>query len=425
METILDPKLVNSTRGTVQIHPYVQGRLRALPRQDETSGILLGTSDNGVTCVTGFKRATPSALRQTASEAGPALAGFYRLQTANSPALLPEEDVLWRDAQPAGHSLFLLIKAVNGGVEATAWTRDGAGPPVVETVPLDGEFVERQTAGLPSLPAFRLASLAPSTVARRLLLFASVGVIAAMAVVFWRPDNAPPPPGLSLDLQSHAGELTAAWKQETTPAQKVQFATMSILDGGNERTMDLSRNYTSQGRITIRPASPDVIVTLRVQYANMPLLSRSATYVGFVPISSPVAPLPAREVLPVSAPVVADPEIAALRRRNREMEKDVAALRKQLTVSKTDAGNLDALGTEIASLRKRNRELESSVAVMREQMTLSKAGAENAAGHNPEIDALRKRNKELEDAVTALRKHMAPKEPVPFKRVRFLGIFKR
>ena len=119
MGTLLAPKQVNSTRGTVEIHPYVQGRLRALPRQDETAGILLGTSDNGVTHVTGFKRVTPSALRQAASDAGPALAGFYRLQTANSPALLPEEEELWRSAQPGGHS------RRRPGVAGETWFRRG------------------------------------------------------------------------------------------------------------------------------------------------------------------------------------------------------------------------------------------------------------------------------------------------------------
>ena len=191
--------------------------------------------------------------------------------------------------------------------------------------------------------------------------------------------------------------------------------------------IDLTPNYTSQGRMTVRPASPDVIVTLRVQYANMPLLSRSATYLGFVPSPPPVAPPPTPAVaeVPIPAPVAPDAEIAALRGRNRELEKDVAALRKRMTASKTVPDNPDALNTEISLLRKRNRELENSVAVMREQVTLSKAGTENSGGLNAENDALRKRNKELEDAVSALRKHMAPQEPGPVKKARFLGFFKR
>ena len=191
--------------------------------------------------------------------------------------------------------------------------------------------------------------------------------------------------------------------------------------------IDLSRNYTSQGRITIRPASPDVIVTLRVQYANMPLLSRSATYVGFVPSPPLVTPPPTPEVaeVPIPAPVAPDAEIAALRGRNRELEKDVAALRKRMTASKTVPDSPDALNTEIAALRKRNRDLENSVAVMRDQVTLSKAATENSGRFNAENDALRKRNKELEEAVSALRKHMAPQETGPVKKARFLGFFKR
>ena len=320
MGTLLAPKQVNSTRGTVEIHPYVQGRLRALPRQDETAGILLGTSDNGVTRVTGFKRVTPSALRQAAADAGPALAGFYRLQTANSPALLPEEEELWKAAQPGGHSLFLLVKSVDGGVEATAWTRDDGGPAVMETMSLDGEFVERRQVVNTDLPQARTARPA---VLRRIVLFAAIGlVLVAGSIMLWPAKAAPL---FSLEVQSRAGELTAIWEQQNAPERKPDLATLSILDGANEQTTDLTRNYTSRGRITVKPRSRDVVFTLRVQYAGAPLLSRSATYLGFVPAVE-AAPVPAAAPAPATA--VANEELDALRKRNKELEEAVAALRK-------------------------------------------------------------------------------------------------
>ena len=323
MGIIPHPKNVNSTRGTVEIHPYVQGRLRALPRQDETAGILLGTSGNGVTRVTGFKRVTPSALRQAAADAGPAMAGFYRLQTANSPALLPEEEELWKAAQPDGHSLFLLVKSVDGGVEATAWTRDDGGPAVMENVSLDGDFVERRHAVNTDLPQARPA------VVRRIVLYAAIGlVLVAGSIMLWPAKAAPM---FSLEVQSRAGELTAIWEQQNAPERKPDIATLSILDGANEQTMDLTRNYTSRGRITVRPRSRDVIFTLRVQYAGAPLLSRSATYLGFVPAAEAAA-VPAAVPAPVPAsdpdPAVANEELDALRKRNKDLEEAVAALRK-------------------------------------------------------------------------------------------------
>lgn len=308
----------------MEIHPYVRGRLRALPRQDETTGILLGTSESGVTHVTGFKRVTPSGLRQAAFDAGPALAGFYRLQTTNAPTLLPEEEELWRQFQPEGRSVFLLVKAVSGGVEATAWTRENNGPPAMEEVSLEGEFTERRKDDSP--PTRRQPASRPEG-PWRVLSFALIALAAVLAGFLLRPDK--PVPLLSLDLQSAGNELTAVWEQQGAPAEKLQFATMSILDGAKERTMDLTRSYTSRGRITVRPVSSDVIVTLRVQYAGIPLLSRSATYVGFVP---PPPPAPPTVAEPASSPIVQNnnDEIEALRKRNKELEDAVAALRKHV-----------------------------------------------------------------------------------------------
>jgi hypothetical protein len=305
----------------VEIHPYVQGRLRALPRQDETTGILLGTSDNGVLRITGFKRVTPAALRQAAHEAGPSLAGFYRLQTPSNPDLLPEEEELWRQVHPPqGRSLFLLVKAIDGGVEATAWTRENDSEPVAETLSLNGEFIERRKTAN-NTEILRVRKDRPS-LTQRILPYAALALAAVLAVVLLQPGK--PARALTLDLRSRAGELTAVWEQQAAPDAELKFASLSILDGSKEQTMDLTRNYTPQGRITFRPQSRDVVFTLRVQYAGEPLLSRAATYTGFVPnVAATPVPQPAVAVAP---PVNA--ELESLRRRNKELEEAVAALRK-------------------------------------------------------------------------------------------------
>lgn len=315
--SILAPKQVNSTRGSVDIHPYVQGRMRALPRQDETSGILLGSVEDGVIRVTGFKRVTPGGLRLAALESGPALVGFYRLQTSAQPTLLADELELWRQSHPYGHSVFLLVKAVGGEVEATAWTRDGDGEAVAETVSLNGEFVERRKA--PSGEVLRVRMERP-TLPRRILLYASLALVAAVVVLLMQPDK--PARSLALELQSRGNELTAIWNQQVAPEVELQFATLSILDGSKEQTMDLTRNYTPRGQITIRPQDRDVVFTLRVKYAGEPLLSRGATYTGFVPEA------PARPAAPQAVAAPANPELESLRKRNRELEEAVAALKK-------------------------------------------------------------------------------------------------
>jgi hypothetical protein len=322
----------------VDIHPYVQGRLRTLPRQDEAAGILLGSSENGVTYVTGFRRAAPGSLRQAASDAGPALAGFYRLQTQSAPTLLPEEEDLWREVQPDGRSLYLLVRPVAGGVEGTAWTRDSDRPAEVEKVSLDGERAEPEKLEYPL--GLRLQMTTPAN-SKRVLWLALVGLaVAAGAIAYWPARTAP---GLSLDLESRNGELAAVWEQQGTPKEPLQFALLSILDGNKEQTMDLTRSYTSKGRVTVRPRASDVVLTLRLQYAGLPPVSRSATYVGFVPVPEVVVPPPVATPEPArptpapkpelaaaseSAPVAPNAEIAALRKRNKELEEAVAALRK-------------------------------------------------------------------------------------------------
>ena len=318
---------VKPGRNTVEIHPYVQGKLRSIPRQEDTAGILLGTSENGVTRITGFKRVPPNALRQAADAAGPSLAGFYRLQTPNAPALQPEEEDLWRQAQPQGRSLFLLLNAVNGSAEqATAWTRDADGAPAIETVSLSRTPppapepaptppalaapaptppappapapVSAPTPVSPPAPAPRYTPPITASLQIRISRYIvdrvlhssrslTVGAIAfavtAAALIVLRPSPDPVSPSLSLDLQSRPGELVAVWDQRNAPAPAPASATLTIREGKVESTIDLTAGFTPSGRAIVRPRARDVIITLTLQYPGEPPLARSATYIGFTP----------------------------------------------------------------------------------------------------------------------------------------------
>ncbi len=306
------PQLVNSTRPTVEIHPYVQGRLRALPRQEEAAGILLGSSDNGVTRITGFKRAAPNALRQAAAEAGPSLAGFYRLQTPRAPVLQPEEEELWRQTQPNGRSLFLLVKAVNGEAgEAAVWTREDDGPRIMETVSLSSANDRSAPAPPADGPAVLRVRLAQSPVPSRLFLVVMlVLTLGCAAYSFW-PEK--PSPSLSLDLQSRPGELVASWQESDTPDVDPESASLTVREAGKDQVIDLTRTYTPQGRLVVRPRTRDIVVTLTVRYPGSAPLVRSATYLGFLPKYSP-----------------STSELNSLRKRNRELEEAITALRKHI-----------------------------------------------------------------------------------------------
>lgn len=312
------PNPVISTRATVEIHPYVQARLRALSRQDETSGILLGSSSDGITRVTGFKRAAPAAMFQAACDAGPALAGFYRLQTPGAVSLRPDEEALLRRAQSTGRGLFLLVKAAGDKVDAIAWTREPTGEAAIEQLSLDNPPTE-PTPVRPSVVRVRMAE---PVISRRLLSTGGIAVAAAAAATYWR---LPPQPALglalSLSLLARDGELVAAWEQQNTPAARLELATLAIQEGASERTTDITSTYSPHGQVTLRPRASDLVVTLRVQYAGAAAVSRSATYLGFRQAAAPAATPPS---------VQPDPELAALRKRNRELQDALAALRKHV-----------------------------------------------------------------------------------------------
>ena len=253
--------------------------------------------------------------------AGPALAGFYRLQTPGATTLRPEEEALLRLAQNTGRSLFLLVKAVEGRVEATAWTRDRGGEATMEQLSLDND--ERTTA--PVRPPVLRVRMAEPILSRRMLSVGGMMTVAAAAVTFWM-HTPPPAPSLALDLtvQAKNGELVAAWDQHRTPSTRLEAATLSVLDGAAEKTTDLTKTYSPTGQLTLRPQANDVVVTLKVQYAGAPPVTRAATYLGFPPppivAAAPAAP----------APPPPDAELAVLRKRNRELQDALAALRKHV-----------------------------------------------------------------------------------------------
>ena len=300
------PKTVNSTQTTVEIHPYVQGRLRAIPRQEESAGILLGSSENGVTHITGFKRVQPNALRQAAEAAGPAHAGFFRMQTPDAPELRASEIELCQQTQP----LFLLLNAVNGAANNALVCRpttDGHGTSealsLTAAPPPAAPHVSPVRAASPRLPWLALGL--------------AVALAAAGAAYYYSARPVAPAPELALDVQSRSGELAAIWQQNGIAGQPLQSAALTIQDGERRQTMDLTPTFTTQGRVVLRPRTSTIIVTLNVQYTGGPRLTRSTTYVGF----DPVIAQPSQDTSLLT-------EVVNLRRRNKELQDAVTAMRK-------------------------------------------------------------------------------------------------
>jgi hypothetical protein len=246
-------------------------------------------------------------LRQAAQAAGPALAGFFRLQTPDAPALRASEIELCRQTQP----LFLLLNAVNGAASDALVCRPTTdGQATSEALSL----MAPPTPVTTQVPRVRTAS--PR------LPWLAVGLILALALAgaayYLRTVN--PPPGLALDVQSRSGELAAIWQQSGILAQPLQSAALTIQDGESEQTMDLTPTFTAQGRAVLHPRTSTIIVTLNVQYAGGLRLSRSTTYVGFDPVIAQPQPQPQDTGLRA--------EVVNLRRRNKELLDAVTAMRK-------------------------------------------------------------------------------------------------
>lgn len=281
------------------IHPYVKGRLRLQRRQDESGGILLGTAEESTVHITGFKRLAGSTLRQAADAAGPALVGFYRVQTPGMTTLQPEEEQNWRQILPHGRSVFLLVQVVDGiGTAAQVWSREGDGPPVQERISLlheEPQAAEGPPPVPPAVPRIRLKFPTPPKWAT-----AAAAVLLTLVASAWCYQEIKPPapaPALVLDLQSRDSELTATWEQASVPADQLQSASLLVSEDGKEKTIDLTRRYTPKGRLVLRPTGRDIILTLNVQYRGSSPISDTAIYVGFRP----------RRQAPAAARTAADP----------------------------------------------------------------------------------------------------------------------
>ena len=301
---------VRAAAVNLDIHPYVKGRLRLQRRQDEAGGVLLGTSDGSTVHITGFKRLAGSTLRQAAEAAGPELIGFYRIQTPGMTSLHPEEEQLWRQVLPHGCSVFLFIQVVEGtGTAAQVWMRDGDGPVTRERISLVQEDpLPVNASAMPAPPAHPVAGEAPPLRIKlpappKWVLSAAAVLLTLVASAWCYQEIKPgaPPPVLSLDLQALDSELSATWAQSSVPPEQLQSASLLVSEDGKEKAFDLTRRYSPNGHLLLRPTGRDVIVTLNVQYRGAAPISNTAIYVGFRP----------RRTTPTSAPPRAgtsDPE---------------------------------------------------------------------------------------------------------------------
>lgn len=333
----MHPNLVNSTRSVIVIHPYVQARLRVLSRREEPAGILLGTVSADAIHITGFKRAPAHALSQAASAAGSSLVGFYRLFSAQAPAPTAEEELLLAAANAEHSALWLLIHSTSGlAHEAIAWIREPNGAITTESVPLDTAPPPPvfEAPLLPAPPPAIEPSVppVPPPPSSSRWAFVSVALLTAAivsAVLYGlqflplHPEPVLTPPTLTLDLRSRGSELAASWDLGPTP-MRPQSAYLIVREGKRERVTDLTASFTRQGSIVVSPATPDVVVTLQINFADAPSLSRSATYLGFAP------PPPVKPPEPPPTAMHPDAEVEMLRRRNKELEDANAALRRHL-----------------------------------------------------------------------------------------------
>jgi hypothetical protein len=130
---------------------------------------------------------------------------------------------------------------------------------------------------------------------------------------------------LELFAESNERELGLRWKATSPSKEPVHLALLTVREGYYERTIDLTTQFSPEGRITVRPQEPDVSVTLRIHRKGERPLTRTITYLGFEPdLALPSAPPP----VTYNTSSADSSEFSRLRARNRELEDAIAALRR-------------------------------------------------------------------------------------------------
>jgi len=156
--------------------------------------------------------------------------------------------------------------------------------------------------------------LAPTPPRRKwpwLVVWAAVIVIlAAMGLRYWMQTSLPEP--ISLSVIEHDGQLQIHWNSSSRPVRSAVRGALEIADGGDSRTIELTRDALAGGNMTAVRKSGDVEIRLTVENAEGVRSQEASRYLGPPPTGS-----------------ASSRELDELKRQNAELEAEVVRLHQE------------------------------------------------------------------------------------------------
>lgn len=297
-----EPMTIEVSRGLAKAI-LLQGTRGLIPqRRPEVGGILLGTVKAGATtaieiegCLEvpcehlfgpsyalseGDKEALRAAAAEYASSRrrGIRAVGFYRTHTRRGFALEAEEMELFSDLFPDRVGVALLVKPrLLRASRAALFLRDGSSLefPVSGGDKNDAGEVAAEEDGVRSLVKVPSARKSPLWCSWWLQVPLFAGLLFAVALLGYAagrqfhammPAVEPPrdPYALSLMVVEYGDNLFLTWDHRAPPVAAATRATLFITDGGQERSITLTRGQLQTGAVTYRRLSDRVQFRLEV-----------------------------------------------------------------------------------------------------------------------------------------------------------------
>jgi hypothetical protein len=182
-----------------------------------------------------------------------------------------------------------------------------------------------------SSPGYAGPQFLPPTPPRRkwplLLAWALVVLIAAgFTVRYWMEVTGTEP--ITLAVVEHDGQLQVQWNNAAKLVKNAMRGTLEISDGGETKTIGLSRQVLASGNFTIVRKSGDVEVHMTVESPDGARWQEASRYLGRPPAAQAAA-------TPDSPPPVSSDqvdELARLRRENARQAAKIQQLERTLTI---------------------------------------------------------------------------------------------
>jgi hypothetical protein len=215
----------------------------------------------------------------------------------------------------------------SAGAGAAAETTGGAAPRRREAAPF---ALTGPTYGGPQL-------LPPSSPRRKwpwLVAWAAVMVIlAGLAWRLWMQSVAPEP--ITLAVVEHDGQLQVQWNHSAKLVREAARGSLEIADGGESKTMALSREMLASGNFTYVRKTGDVEVRMTVETPDGARWQEASRYLGRPPAAA-VGSDPPNGTAPLASgtqPSAAEgDEVTRLRRENARQAAQIQRLERTLRI---------------------------------------------------------------------------------------------